>query len=403
MRIQPFAALRPPADLASEVASPPYDVIDSAEAKALATPRSFLHVIKPEIDLPEDTGHYDDAVYNKAKENFDRFQSEGLLVRDAEPSLYVYQQQSGDHLQIGVVCTCHIDDYSSGIIKKHEFTLKKKEDDRTRHVKTLMANAGPVFLTYRDSDEIDAMIASIREGDADVDLTDEQGVRHTAWRVPDASALQAAFAKVDEAYVADGHHRSASAVRVGAELAAANPDHDGSEPYNWYLCVLFPADQLKVLAYNRLVADLNGQEPDAFLAALGESFDIASGVPEPDGMGTISMYFQGGWHALTPKNIPDDPVGRLDVSICQHQILTPVLGIDDPKTNPRISFKGGKGSTDFLKSQVDSGKAAVAFSLFPTNVRDMMAVADISEVMPPKSTWFEPKLRSGLFVNSIEG
>jgi len=404
MRINPFAALRPPAELAAEVTSPPYDVIDSAEARALAgsNAKSFLHVIKPEIDLPEGTDLYSDAVYDMAKSNFERFQSEGWLVRDAEANLYVYQQQAGDHKQIGVVCTCHIDDYRDGVIKKHEFTLKKKEDDRTRHVKTLMANAGPVFLTYRDDADIDAMIAGICAADPVVDLTDEAGVRHTAWSVADADALQAAFGKIPEAYVADGHHRSASAVRVGTEAAAANPDHDGSEAYNWYLCVLFPADQLQVLPYNRLVADLNGHEPEAFLAALGESFEITPGTPVPERRGVISMYFQGGWHALTPKSVPQDPVGKLDVSICQYQILTPVLGIDDPKTNPRISFKGGVGSTEVLKARVDAGEVAVAFSLFPTGIRDMMDVADIGEVMPPKSTWFEPKLRSGLFVNLLD-
>jgi len=404
MRIKDFAALRPATELAAEVASPPYDVIDSAEARALAgaNTKSFLHIIKPEIDLPEGTDLYSDAVYDMARSNFERFQAEGWLVRDAEPNLYVYQQQAGDHKQIGVVCTCHIDDYTNGIIKKHEFTLKKKEDDRTRHVKTLMANAGPVFLTYRDDAAIDVLIAEICAADPVVDLTDEQGVRHTAWRAPDAAVLKAAFGEVAEAYVADGHHRSASAVRVGAESAAGNPDHDGSEAYNWFLCVLFPADQLQVLAYNRLVADLNGQTPEAFLAALGETFERVPGTPAPERQGVISMYFQGAWHALTPKQIPDDPVGKLDVSICQHQILTPLLGIDDPKTNPRISFKGGQGSTDILKARVDSGEVAVAFSLFPTGIRDMMDVADIGEVMPPKSTWFEPKLRSGLFVNLLD-
>ena len=406
MRLNPFRALRPTAELAARVASPPYDVVTSEEAAALAGGNevSFLHVIKPEIDLPAGTDPYSDGVYAQARAAFDRLRNDGVLVRDEDAALFVYRQDAGGHSQTGLVGVCHIDEYRDGTIKKHENTLKPKEDDRTRHVRTLMANAGPVFLTYGDDPAIDAELSAASAGEPLYDLEDELGVRHRVWRVADAAGLCERFRAVPCAYVADGHHRSASAVRVGTELAAENPDHDGSEPYNWYLCVLFAADQLQVLAYNRLVADLNGLGEAEFLARVDERFERGAGGPAPARKGEICMYLGGQWHRLVARDraLAGDAVAALDVSVLQDALLGPILGIDDPKTNKRIGFKGGKGSPAALARQVDEGKAAVAFSLYPTDVRDMMEVADAGDIMPPKSTWFEPKLRSGLLVNVLE-
>jgi len=405
MRLRTFQGLRPAANCASDLCSPPYDVIDTDGAKAMAegNPKSFLHVIKPEIDLADGISLYDDSVYAKAQENFERFQAEGWLVRDEKPSLYVYRQKVGDHAQHGIVGVCHVGDYENDIIKKHEKTLQTKEDDRTRHVKTLRANAGPVFLTFRDDAEVAKQIEATVGGTPVVDLMAEDGVQHTVWPISNPEAVTTRFDAIPCSYVADGHHRSASAARVGAELAAANPDHTGEEDYNWYLCVLFPADELKVLAYNRLVADLNGQDKAAYLQAVEAVFDVNEGGPAmPANKGNISMFLDGAWYTLQAKAVDqNDPVASLDVSILQHQLLTPILGIDDPRTNSRISFKGGHGSTDFLVAQVNAGKAAVAFSLYPTSIHDMMDVADADKIMPPKSTWFEPKLRSGMFVHTF--
>ena len=406
MRIQPFAALRPRPDLAERVASVPYDVVTTEEAAALADglPESFLHVIRPEIDLPGGTDLYSDEVYATAKANLDRFVAEGWLQRDAGPSLYLYRQQMGDHVQTGLVATCHADDYAANIIKKHEYTLKKKEDDRTRHTSTLMANAGPVFLTYRDDASIDALVAKDTAGEPDVDFTAPDGVRHTVWVAADPDAYVAGFTGVANAYVADGHHRSASAVRVAKECAEANTGHTGDELYNWYLCVLFPESQLNVLAYNRLVSDLGGLTEEELLAKAAERFTVTpDAAPMPEGKGHIRMVVGGKWYGLTWDDVPSDPVEQLDVAILQDRLLGPVLGIDDPKTNPRISFVGGIHGPDRLERDVVSGKAAVGFSLYPVAVGEVMDVADADKVMPPKSTWFEPKLRSGLLVNTLEG
>ncbi|MBL9154537.1 MAG: DUF1015 domain-containing protein [Verrucomicrobiales bacterium] len=409
MRVQPFAALVPAPGLASRIASVPYDVVNTDEARALAAgnPDSFLHVIRAEIDLPEDTDPYSDAVYAKSKENFDRLQREGLFVREPVPCVYLYRQTLGGHAQTGITLVCHIDDYGQDIIRKHEKTRKAKEDDRTRIVDTLSANPGPVFLTYKDQAGIDAFVAARCASHApDVDFVDENGVGHTAWRVPapEAGPILEGFAAVDLAYVADGHHRSASAYRVGCERRAANPHHDGSEGYNWFMAVIFPASQLQILPYNRLVKDLNGLTPAEFLARAGEIFTLSSdGAKQPSAPGSVCVYVDGGWHTLQwPPVETESPIERLDVSVLQDRLLSPVLGIGDPRTDERIDFVGGIRGTAELERRVDSGECAVAFSLYPVTVQQLIDIADAGEIMPPKSTWFEPKLRSGLFVYTLD-
>ena len=407
MKFYPFPALRPPADLAPDIASPPYDVIDSDEARRLAAgqPKSFLHVIKPEIDLPAETGAYDDTVYDKAVENFERFQQNGWLRRESAPGIYLYQQEIDGHRQAGWVGVCHTGDYEADVIKKHERTLRKKEDDRTRHVATLRANAGPVFLMMRSPEELTTLAATLREQPPEVDFTGADGVRHTVWPVPDSARVAKAFDAIPFAYVADGHHRTASAARCSSEFAEANPNHTGRENYNWFLSVVFDADDLMVLPYNRLVKGLNGLDTAALLDQVRENgFTLSTadgGTPE--GRGDIRIFIDGAWHRLSRPVDPDaDPVSALDVSVLQRHLLDPVLGIGDPRTDPRISFKGGFDCVAKLENAVKSGKADVAFSLHPTSAGEVMSVADAGMIMPPKSTWFEPKLKSGLFVHTLD-
>ncbi len=407
MKLRPFAALRPPQSLAAAVAAPPYDVIESDEARVLAegNPHSFLHVNKPEIDLPPETHPHDDAVYAKAAENFLRFQKNGWLVRDAVPGLYLYRQSFRGHAQAGVVGVCDTGDYERDIIKKHERTLQRKEDDRTRHVAAIQANAGPVFLMVRAQAEMKARMAEIQEGAPEVDFVAADGVRHSVWPIPDPDAFVAWFDALPAAYIADGHHRAASAARCSRDLAAANPKHTGKENYNGFLAVLFPSDDLQVLPYNRLVKGLNGHTPAGLLAGLrAAGFGVdACEEGTPGGRGDIRMFFDGAWHALrAPAADPADPVASLDASIVQQNILSPLLGIHDPRTDARISFKGGYDCVRRLREDVESGKADVAFSLHPTSTDEVMAVSDAGKIMPPKSTWFEPKLRSGLFVHTLD-
>lgn len=407
MKISPFPPLRPPKELAHVIASPPYDVVDADEARALAAgnPQSFLHIVKPEIDLPAHIGLYDDEVYGKGAENFALFQQNGWLRRASAPGIYLYRQSFGGHTQTGLVAVCHTADYENDVIKKHERTLKKKEDDRTRHVATLRANAGPVFLMVRAGEQIKSAFASVCGGEPDIDFNSPDGVRHTVWTVPEPEPLLEAFRALPAAYVADGHHRSASAARCAREFAAANPNHTGEESYNWFLSVLFPADDLQVLSYNRLVKKLNGHSRESLLEAVrAAGFEVspaASGTPTR--RGDIHMRLGEAWHRLTRAPDPGaDPVAALDVSVLQTHLLEPVLGIADPRTDPRISFKGGFGCVELLERAVASGQADVAFSLFPTSTAEIMAVADAGLIMPPKSTWFEPKLRSGLFVHTLD-
>jgi len=408
MRLNPFRAIRPDPALAAKVASVPYDVVSRAEAAELArdNAHSFLHVGRSDIDLPEKVDPYDPRIYARAREALDRFVAEGTLVRDEEPGLYLYRQVMEGRAQIGVVGCVHVDDYERNVIRKHEKTRPDKEDDRTRHVLALKANAEPVFLTYRARNEIDALVPPVIDNPALYDFTADDGVRHTVWRVPDPAPFLKAFESLNHVYVADGHHRSASAWRAGAELKAKNPAHSGSEEYNWFLAVLFPATQLRILPYNRLVRDLNGLSPADLLARLAPVGRVArTEDPRPRRAGMFCFYLAGSWYRIELEGHSvdkQDPIRSLDVSLLQDRILSPILGIGDPRTDKRIDFVGGIRGTGELERRVDSGEMGIAFALYPTSLDQLMAVADAGDVMPPKSTWFEPKLRSGLFVHGLE-
>lgn len=408
MRLNPFRALRPTPELAARVASVPYDVVSREEAAALAegNPHSFLHVGRSDIDLPPDTDPHDDRVYAGARAALERLEGEGVLLRDSEPALYLYRQVMGGRAQTGVVGCVHIDDYEHDIIRKHEKTRRDKEDDRTRHVLELDAHAEPVFLTYRGRPEIDRLADRITQETPLYDFTADDGVRHVVWRISDTRPWSELFGTVPVAYVADGHHRSASAWRAGRERRAANPGHFGHEEYNWFLAALFPASQLRILPYNRVVRDLGGKSADEVLAALREVGRLEEcAEPEPPAAGAVGIYLNGCWHRLTfdPARIDrSDPIASLDVSLLQDLVLTPILGIGDPRTDSRIDFVGGIRGTKELERRVDSGEMAIAFALHPTTLEQLMAVADAGMIMPPKSTWFEPKLRSGLFVHTLE-
>jgi uncharacterized protein (DUF1015 family) len=408
MRLKPFRALRPRPEIAACVASVPYDVVSRAEAVALAEGNrySFLHVGRSDIDLPADADPHDPRIYAGAKAALDRFIAEGTLLRDREPALFLYRQVMDGRQQTGVVGCVRVDDYERDIIRKHEKTRKDKEDDRTRHVLTLNAHAEPVFLTYRPVAAVERLARTATGEPALYDFTAPDGVRHTVWRVPDAAPWLGAFEAVPLAYVADGHHRSASAWRAGRERRAGNPKHTGAEEYNWFLAVLFPSDQLRILSYNRLVKDLNGLVPAEFRARLASLGRLEpAGEPVPSEPGNFGFFYDGRWERLTldPSGIDRrDPIGSLDVSLLQDRILAPLLGIADPRTDKRIDFVGGIRGTDELERRVRSGEMALAISLFPTTVEQLLAVADAGAIMPPKSTWFEPKLRSGLFVHELD-
>jgi uncharacterized protein (DUF1015 family) len=405
MRIRSFQGLRPSPAQAAQVACVPYDVINSQEAARLAegNPLSLLHVIRPEIDLPAGIDLHSEPVYAKAVENFRAFQQKGILQREPGRCIYLYKLRMGAHEQTGVVAVFHTDDYNRDIIKKHEKTRRDKEDDRTRITHELSANPEPVFLTYRDDAGIDALAAAVVKQAPLFDFTAPDGIRHTVWRVSGGADFEHAFAGVPVAYVADGHHRSASAARVGRERREANPAHTGEEDYNWFLATIFPASQLQVLPYNRLVLDLNGLAPEAFLKKVSAVFKVTEGASDkPAAPAHVAMYLGGKWFGLAWQTDPAaDPVSQLDVSVLQEKLLAPVLGIDDPRTSKRIDFVGGIRGTGELVKRVDGGEAAVAFSMHPVTVDQLMAIADAGQIMPPKSTWFEPKLRSGLFVHTF--
>jgi uncharacterized protein (DUF1015 family) len=407
MRLNPFRAVRPRPDLAAQVASVPYDVVNRGEAAELArgNPHSFLHVGRSDIDLPEDVDQYDPRIYERAREALDELLERGTLLRDPEARLFVYRQIMDGRAQTGVVGCVHVDDYEHDVIRKHEKTRQDKEDDRTRHVLTLNANAEPVFLTYRGRAEIDRLVDAITSAAPLYDFTAPDGVQHTVWRVADSKALAQAFGSVSLAYVADGHHRSASAWRAGKELKGKNPLHRGVEEYNWFLAVLFPSDQLRILPYNRVVRDLNGQSPAQVLERLRGLGKLSAATdPVPERSGVFCVYLDGRWHRLeldAAKIERSDPIASLDVSLLQDRVLSPILGICDPRTDKRIDFVGGIRGTAELERRVRSGEMAIAFSLFPTTLDQLMAVSDAGHVMPPKSTWFEPKLRSGLFVHEL--
>ncbi len=410
MLIKPFKALRPAVDKAAALAAVPYDVVDTAEARALAqgNPDSFLHVSRPEIDLPDSVDIHSDAVYAQGAKALREFQQRGVLIREAQEELYVYRQIMGTHSQSGVVACCHIDDYANDIIRKHEKTRRDKEDDRTRHCLELNANSGPVFLTYRDTSELDTLMATTQQEVPIYDFTAVDGIRHTVWRaVGSATPWRAAFERVPIAYVADGHHRAAAAYRAGQQKRAANPNHNGSEEYNWFLTVLFPETQLRILPYNRCIADLNGLTVDSFLTKVRSIFSVRRLSPTiadatPRQPREVRMYLDKCWYSIAWPEFAGDPVSILDVSVLQDRLLAPLLGIDDPRSNTRISFVGGIRGAGELVRRVESGSDAVAFSMYPVTVTQMMAIADANQIMPPKSTWFEPKLRSGLLVHTLD-
>jgi uncharacterized protein (DUF1015 family) len=412
--IKPFAGLRPAPGRADEVVAPPYDVMNRTEAKAMAVgrPWSFLHISRPEIDLDDSIDPYDSRVYRKARENLDRMRAHGVLVQDAAPSYYVYRLTMETHVQTGIVAAASVAAYEADRIKKHEFTRPVKEDDRVRQIEALDAQTGPVFLVYPGDSTIDGMLAArVAAGAPEMDVTAADGVRHEVWQLadPDAvAALTSAFDRLAALYVADGHHRSAAAARVAASRAAANPHHDGSEAYNYFLSVIFPHDQMQILDYNRVVRELPpGVDPGAFLVQLENAFsvELADQPVKPARAGEFGMYLAGRWYrlAIDPVRIPrNDPVASLDVSLLQDNLIEPLLGISDPRRDDRIDFVGGIRGLGELSHRVDGGDWAVAFALFPTAMDALMAVADAGEVMPPKSTWFEPKLADGLVSHLLD-
>ncbi|HVF57508.1 MAG TPA: DUF1015 family protein [Pyrinomonadaceae bacterium] len=408
--IRPFRALRPPAERVGEVAAVPYDVVNTEEARKLAEgrPHSFLHVSRPEIDLPEGTDLYSDEVYAKAGENFQKLIDGCPLITEDAPSLYLYRLVMGDHAQTGIAACASVDEYDAGLVRKHEKTRPDKENDRTRHLLTLRAQTGPVFLTYRPDRRIDALVAGETSAAPLYDFTAADGVRHTVWRATAHEQLVRAFQEVSLLYIADGHHRAASASRARATLREGNQNHTGEEEYNGFLAVVFPADQMQILPYNRVVRDLNGMSEGEFLARVGEAFQI-TGDANPRGPGHPGhwhMYTGGKWYGLALRDDATqaeggDPVAALDVSVLQDNLLDPVLGIKDVRTDKRIDFVGGIRGTEELVRLVDSGAAAVAFSLYPTTIEDLLRVSDANGIMPPKSTWFEPKLRDGILIHKL--
>jgi uncharacterized protein (DUF1015 family) len=405
--IRPFAALRPTPERAAQVSAVPYDVVNTAEARALAecNPLSFLRVSRPELELPDNTNPYADEVYQRAADNFEKLKQEAPLIVEESPSLYVYQLQMGDHTQTGIAACASVDEYDNDIIRKHERTRKDKEDDRTRHMTTLLAQTGPVFLTYRGQPEINQLVEKTQTTAPLFDFTASDGIRHTIWRMSEADAEKVveSFKEVPLLYIADGHHRAASASRARAAFKEINPQPSGNEEYNHFLAVYFPADQLQILPYNRLVKDLNGLSEEEFLTAIGKEFDVSpSDSPAPAKKGEICMYLNGSWHKLIAQNVDAaDPIRSLDVSILQARVLDPILGIKDVRTDKRIDFVGGIRGTASLEKAVNDGNAAVAFSLYPVSIDELIAVSDANEIMPPKSTWFEPKLRDGLLSHLI--
>ncbi len=404
--VKAFAGLRPLAGREDDVVAPPYDVMNEAEARALVNgrPWSFLHISRPEVDLPEGTDPYAPEVYAKGRENLDHMIAEGILTQEKAPSYYVYRLTMGNHVQTGLMAAASIEAYDQDRIKKHEFTRPVKEDDRVRNVDTLNAQTGPVFLVYPSTESIDGILQQVSSGKPDMDVTAKDGVRHELWVVSDTDRVQAltdGFEALDALYVADGHHRSAAASRVAGERKAANPDHTGEEHYNYFLSVIFPHNQMQILDYNRVVKDLNGLDKDSFLEQIAGAFTLEkSDQPvKPASTGEYGMYLDGNWYRLKVNSdrIPqDDPVARLDVSLLQDNLVQPLLGISDPRRDNRIDFVGGIRGLAELEKRVNSGDWAVAFSLYPTTMEALMAVADAGEVMPPKSTWFEPKLADGL-------
>ncbi len=409
-RIEPFKGLRPKKNLVEKVASPPYDVLNSKEARELAKGNeySFLHIIKPEIDLDEGIDLYSDEVYEKAKENFIKFIKEGILFQDEKKKLYLYKQIWKDHTQIGLVAGASCQDYEDDVIKKHELTREEKEKDRMRHIETLNANTGPVFLTFKQKDSIDELFEKAMEKEPEYDFESDD-VRHIFYVIDDdnlINQIRDEFKKIDYLYVADGHHRSASATKIKIKRQKENPNHTGNEEYNFFLSVIFPHNQMKILAYNRVVKDMKGMCKAEFFKKISETFDYEetdSKVPEKPT--EFCMYIEGKWYLLKAKDgsfDKNDPVNSLDVAILQNNLLDPVLDIKNPRKDKRIDFVGGIRGTEELEKLVDSKEYKLAFSLYPTTIEQLFKVADSGKIMPPKSTWFEPKLKSGLVVHLLD-
>lgn len=410
VRIKPFAAVRPPREYVEEVAARPYDVLNSAEAQKEAGEKSLLHITKPEIDFSPIIDEHSQQAYDKAVENFKAWQSRGWLVQDDKPYYYIYAQTMEGRTQYGLVVCAHTDDYAEGNIKKHELTRKDKEDDRMIHVRIQDANIEPVFFAYPDNEEVNAIVARYIAGVPEYDFVAEDGFGHTFWVIDnqeDIDRLTAIFAGIPAFYVADGHHRTAAAARVGAEKKANNPAHTGEEEYNWFMTVAFPDSQLKIIDYNRVVKDLNGLTPEQLLKALEEDFEVCekgSDIYKPGRLHEFSMYLQGKWYSLAAKDgryDDNDPIGVLDVTILSNLVLDKILRIKDLRTDKRIDFVGGIRGLGELSRRVDSGEMAVAFALYPVSMKQLVDIADSGNIMPPKTTWFEPKLRSGLAIHKL--
>lgn len=409
--IKPFKGLRPAPELAEKVVSLPYDVMDSEEARKITDKNqdSFLRVTKAEVDLDPSVDGHAKEVYQKAAENLAQFIKQQRLIQDEENSFYIYRQKMGEHVQIGLVAAASVDEYKEGTIKKHELTRPDKEQDRVDHIMATKAQTGAVFLTYKARPEVNALIAEAMKAEPVYDFTTEDGIAHTLYVVNDkaqVAAIETAFSKIDVMYIADGHHRSAAAMRVCDALRKENPGFTGEEEFNRFLAVIFPHDMMYIMDYNRVVQDLQGLTPEEFLAKVAEKFTVTKapqGKKRPTETHTFGMYLKGSWYELSvkPGTFADDPVGKLDVSILQSNLLSPLLGIKDPRTDKRIHFVGGIRGMQELERLVDSGKFAVAFAMYATSIKELMAIADAGEIMPPKSTWFEPKLRDAMVVHLL--
>ena len=411
--IKPFKGIRPPQSMVEEVASRPYDVLNSAEARAEAgdNEKSLYHIIKPEINFPEGTDEHDPCVYESAAEHFQMFQDKGWLVQDEKENYYVYAQTMNGKTQYGLVVGAYVPDYMNGVIKKHELTRRDKEEDRMKHVRVNNANIEPVFFAYPDNAELDAIVAKYTTGTPEYDfIAPGDGFGHTVWVIDqqeDIDAITKAFAAMPALYIADGHHRSAAAALVGAEKAQQNPNHKGDEEYNYFMAVCFPANQLTIIDYNRVVKDLNGLSAEEFLAAVEKNFIVeekGADIYKPDALHNFSLYLEGKWYSLTAKEgtyDDNDPIGVLDVTISSNLILDEILGIKDLRSDKRIDFVGGIRGLGELKKRVDSGEMKVALALYPVSMKQLMDIADTGNIMPPKTTWFEPKLRSGLIIHKL--
>lgn len=411
MKIKPFAGVRPPRELASDVASRPYDVLNSAEAKAEAGEKSLLHIIKPEIDFDPIAGEHEQRTYDKAVENFKLWQSRGWLKQDDHEMYYIYAQTMNGRTQYGLVAAANVDDYMSGKIKKHELTRKEKEDDRMIHVRIQDANLEPVFFAYPDVDEMNKLVADwVKNHEPEYDFVAPDGFGHTFWKIDDDATnarITEIFKNIPAMYVADGHHRTAAAARVGAEKREQNPNHTGTEEYNYFLAVIFPASQLHVIDYNRVVKDLNGLSPEQFIAELEKSFvvqDMGTSIYKPNALHNFGMYLGGKWYSLTarPGTYNDnDPIGVLDVTVLSNLVFDKILNLGDLRTSNRIDFVGGIRGLGELQKRVDSGEMVAAFALYPVTMKQIIDIADTGNIMPPKTTWFEPKLRSGLVIHKL--